>query len=1115
MVLIASINMAFQLHQARMSISAQKREIETTYQDLRAAMKDLEAAHGELVKTQKEIFESEKRFRLLVEGNPDVFYYIHDSEHVFEYVSPSVKRILGYLPEEIVGRPYEDFLAGDESDALVKKLTDGAISDGRRRPVYNTVCRHRDGSRVVMEINEVPMMRDGRISGMQGFAQDVTERIRLEETLRDSRTMMDQAQELAKFGSWEWNAVTGHYRWSQGMYEIFGVDPSVEPTVRLVHDLIHPEDVHMYDRAAVSLFESLRRTRNQEYRILTPDGAVKWVVASARALRGENGKIERAVGFVQDITERKRAEAELHINELRLQTLVELGHMHDASLKELMDFVLESAVNMTGSRIGYFAFVSEDEKTLTMHSWSKNAMAHCRIAEKPIVYPLETTGLWGEAVRQRRPVITNDYAAANPLKKGYPEGHVAVKSHMNVPIFDGDRIVIVAGVGNKEERYNEHDVRQLTLLMEGMWRILRYRRTQEALRESEIRFRDLVDLLPVGIYEADGKTRLTYANRTALDMFGLAMDEIREKGIRYLDLITPESLKLYGTAGYRITRESPMIGAEYQGIRRNGETFPLFISACFIDAGNPSRGTRGIVMDLSERKRSEEEIRLRTEMMEGITRSLPGVVYRFYARQDGSMGLYYVSDQASDIFGLSPDQEGFFETFTACVHPEDRGRFLESISDAVRAVVQWDFEGRFVKPSGSTIWFRGQSVPSPRGSEIVFNGLLLDVTARRETEDRLLQAHRMESVGRLAAGVAHDFNNLLTPIIGYSEMLLSDLHPSDERFEQAMEIRKAAERSRELARQMLSFGRKQVLQVRPIDINAILTGIERMMRRVLREDITLAVEPCGLPCAVMADPGQMEMALMNLAVNAQDAMPGGGTLTLGTELLQVDCAVETSTGPLPPGRYVMVRVTDTGHGMDEETRLHAFEPFFSTKGNLGTGLGLSTVYGTVLQHGGRIALESAPGSGSTVRIYLPHMETEVPAETAEKPAWSGPAREAGALLLAEDNDTVRKLTCAILEKGGYSVTCAGNGKEALEELERLGGSVVLLVTDVVMPDMNGRELYRAALSRYPHLKVLYMSGYAEDLIADRGLLDPGVSLIQKPFTVQSLLSMARKVIEGG
>ncbi|MFP4350577.1 MAG: PocR ligand-binding domain-containing protein [Desulfococcaceae bacterium] len=385
---------------------------------------------------------------------------------------------------------------------------------------------------------------------------------------------------------------------------------------------------------------------------------------------------------------------------------------------------------------------------------------------------------------------------------------------------------------------------------------------------------------------------------------------------------------------------------------------------------------------------------------------------------------------------------------------------------------------------------------------------------RARLEERFHQSQKLESIGRLAGGVAHDLNNLLSPILGYSEMLLADAVGMDPRRDSLTAIVTAGQRARDLVRQLLAFGRKQTLKVEPVDLNILLKHFHRLLRRTIREDIVIHMDLARALPPIQGDAGQLEQVVMNLAVNAQDAMPDGGELTIETSAAVLDEAYAARHEGVTPGSYVMLAVSDTGCGMDAETREHIFEPFFTTKEkHKGTGLGLATIYGIVKQHAGHIWIYSEPGAGSTFKIYLPVAGREVSAKS--EAARTQPAADPGGsetILVVEDNQQVRELTNTILEREGYRVLSAHSGESALVELNRHQGPVHLLLTDVVMPDMNGRELFDKISATHPHMKVLYMSGYTDNVIAHRGVLDADIGFIQKPFVVTGLAAKVREVL---
>ncbi len=435
------------------------------------------------------------------------------------------------------------------------------------------------------------------------------------------------------------------------------------------------------------------------------------------------------------------------------------------------------------------------------------------------------------------------------------------------------------------------------------------------------------------------------------------------------------------------------------------------------------------------------------------------------------------------------------------------------------------FERTYRRKDGTTLPVLVEDrVIRGKGDQIIgIRSTVEDITERRRTEEalrkseeQLRQWQRVEAIGRLAGGVAHDFNNLLMTIKGCSELLLGAFDRRDPRREEVDEILKAADRATSLTRQLLAFGRRQVLQPQILDLNAVVMNMDKMLRRLIGEDVQLIT--CLDPnlWSVKVDPGMIEQVIMNLAVNSRDAMPNGGKLTIETTNVTHDEEYASHHVSVKPGSYVMLAISDTGCGMDKETQSHLFEPFFTTKETgKGTGLGLSTVYGIVKQSGGNIWPYSEPGLGTTFKIYLPRVEKGA---KVYKPKLK--AKEAGAqggtetILLVEDEEAVRSMVSKVLQNRGYTVLEARHGNEAVEVSERYEGSINLMVTDVVMPQMSGRELAERLGTLRPNMHVLYMSGYPDNTIVQHGVLEPGTSFLQKPFTISALEAKVREILDG-
>jgi PAS domain S-box-containing protein len=511
------------------------------------------------------------------------------------------------------------------------------------------------------------------------------------------------------------------------------------------------------------------------------------------------------------------------------------------------------------------------------------------------------------------------------------------------------------------------------------------------------------------------------------------------------------------------------------------------------------------VEDAARRERAEQALAESNENWHRLVEYQPtaNVVHR-----EGR--ILYANQACLRIAGVSGQEELMGRDILTFVHEDSRGVAATRLQALTEASSGETTELKLLRAGGEPVEVEMTSQPVTYLGRPAIQSVFWDVTERRRTEEQLRRAQKLDSVGRLAAGVAHDFNNRLQVILCQNEILMRQLHPSDARLEHAQEIMAAAQRCADLSRQLLAFSRRQVLDLRVVDLREVVRRMESLLRGTLREDVLLQVLVSEEPCLVKADVGQLEQILLNLAVNAQDAMSQGGTLKI---------EVAPSGMGEPPGSFgvgpgsVALTVSDSGCGMDAFTREHAFEPFFTSKeAGKGTGLGLAMVHGIVRQHGGSIQVESEVGAGTTFRICLPDSsESEIEPLTA--PSAAGPTGNE-TVLVVEDTAAVLRVTVSALERHGYSVLSAESGRAGLALLERHEGRLDLLLTDLVMPDMNGQELAARVRARLPTVKVLFMSGHETSVLAAHGALDEGVLLIGKPFSIRELTTRVRSVLDG-
>jgi len=474
------------------------------------------------------------------------------------------------------------------------------------------------------------------------------------------------------------------------------------------------------------------------------------------------------------------------------------------------------------------------------------------------------------------------------------------------------------------------------------------------------------------------------------------------------------------------------------------------------------------------------------------------------------------SDELYRLYGLAPQSiEITYETFLSLCHADDRDRVRATIEQALRDHQPYEMKYRIIRPDGQTRMLQGRAAVEldDSGQPVRLLGTGQDITEIEQLEEKLGLSQKLEAVGQLAGGIAHDFNNLLTAILSYADLVLDDLPVTEPHRSDIAEIKRAGERAASLTRQLLAFSRRQILQPKVLDINSVVGNLESMLRRLISEDVELVTALPPQLGRVMADPGQLEQVIVNLAVNARDAMAAGGRLLIETSDVELDEACAAGNGPMEPGHYVVLAVSDTGIGMSDETKRHIFEPFFTTKpAGQGTGLGLATVYGIVKQSGGYIWAYSELGQGTTFKIYLPRIDrAAVEAVSTDSPRATLRGQET--LLLVEDEEAVRRVARTALEKHGYNVLEARNGVEALRQAEAWQGPIHLVVTDVIMPEMGGRELIERLGAERSDARVLFMSGYTDDAIVRHGVLQAGIPFLEKPFTPHTLLTAARRVLD--
>ena len=632
----------------------------------------------------------------------------------------------------------------------------------------------------------------------------------------------------------------------------------------------------------------------------------------------------------------------------------------------------------------------------------------------------------------------------------------------------------------------------------------RRRKVEEALRASTETLRALIQAAPLAIVAFDPSGIIQLWTPSAERMFGWTEEEVVGK----FHPIVPEEKQ----EEFRAIRESAMQGKTFTGMelrrrRKDGSFIDISVSTSSLrDGDGRITGIMSIINDITEKKKSE------------------GALLRLVTAVEQSAEIIMITGVNGAIQYVNPA----FERITGYHRDEVLGKnprilksgrqpptFYEELWETLKRGDVWSGVFQNLRKDGTL--YEEEAVISPvrdgSGEVINYVAVKRDVTKERRVEEQLRHAQKMEAVGKLAGGIAHDFNNLLTAIAGYSDLLLLHLPEGEAAHREVLEIRKASDRAAALTRQLLAFSRRQVLQPKVLDLNQVVMNMEKMLHRLIGEDVELITSLASDLGQVKADPGQIEQVIVNLAVNSRDAMPEGGKLILETANVELDEHYATRHESALPGSYVMFAVADSGCGMDEATMSRLFEPFFTTKEvGKGTGLGLATVYGIVKQSGGYIRAYSEVGRGTTFKVYLPREKMVAePVEKEALPLYSPEGEET--VLVVEDERMVRDLVREILSRQGYEMLEAGRGAEALEVSERHKGPIHLLITDVVMPGMTGPELARHLTARRPATKVLFMSGYTDDAILHHGVLEPGTEFLQKPFTAGSLAAKVRHVLD--
>jgi len=647
------------------------------------------------------------------------------------------------------------------------------------------------------------------------------------------------------------------------------------------------------------------------------------------------------------------------------------------------------------------------------------------------------------------------------------------------------------------------------------------KQAQRVLENERTRLRNLLQTIPALVWMKNSEGVYLFCNARFERFFGAEESEIIGKtDYDFVDAELADFFREHDrkaiAAGQSSLNEEWLTYAD-DGHRELVET----IKTPVYDADRQLMGVLGVAWDITEKKRSEEELRQQRTRFVNLVDSVDGIVWEVDAQ---TRTITYVSKQAERLLGY-PVAAWYADGFWLDhLHPEDRPRVQAYSAECIDRGADYDLEYRFLAQDGGLFWMHDfVTVVMENGSARWLRGIMVDITAKKEEElqrqkleGQLRQAQKMEAVGRLAGGVAHDFNNKLSVILGYADLMHNTVVPPDKARSYLNQIIKAATQSRDITRQLLAFSRQEVIAPQVVNLNVLVRSVQKGLGRFIREDISFELRLAEDLWPILMDPTQADQVIMNLIVNARDAMADGGLLVVETRNVHVDAAFAHAHPELTEGDYVQLAVSDNGCGMSPETQLHIFEPFYTTKETgKGTGLGLATVYGIVSQNRGLVLVESAPGQGATFRVFFLRGEAE-PQEVVEVLPEPVQAQWRAIVLLVEDEETVRQMTADMLEQSGYATLVATTPQEALDICAAKDQRIDLLLTDVIMPEMNGRELSRQIGLLRPGIKVLFMSGYAADIMNASEAADAQAPFIQKPFNLRTLLAKIEEQLhEGG
>lgn len=973
--------------------------------------------------------------------------------------SPRVFKIYG-VPENSFDPDFESYVAlvhPDDRKQMIDVYTQFEQTGAQEIVFQHRIVRS-DGS--IAHIKGVGERH--KVDGKEivvGFVQDISDATTSEIRLAEMNRLQRIAGTMARLGSWRVDLDSPRMTWSPETVAIHEEVPGASPTLEDGINYYAPEHRDKI-RSAFSACVEKGRPYDEILQLITAKGNRVWVRTIGEAVRDESGEVVAIEGAFQDISELIAARDEADTLARRLRQTLE--NISDAF------FLVDDAWR--------FAFVNSRAESLLQRA-REELLGKVVWDEFPEAVSSLFQSQYEHAVAEERSVRFVEYFA--PLKTWFAVDAYPTPEGLAVYFRD-----------ITESRARDEHLRLLETAISRQNDIL-------LITEAE----------PI---EGPDGPKIVYVNEAFVKRTGFAREEVIGKSPRILQGPRTQRSEL---DRIRVALEKwRPVRAELINYTKSGEEFWLELDIVPIaDEKGWFTHWVSVERDISDRKRAEEASRVNNERFRLVAMATNDVIWDW----DLVANTVWWNDNLESLCGYAPsDLDPGPESWTSRIHPDDRQRVLDSIHSVIEGPdIHWSSEYRFMHRDGRAVAVvdRGFVICNDQGKAVRMLGSMLDVTQHRDLESRLRQAQKLEAVGQLTGGIAHDFNNILTVILGNAEILSDDLGDHHNLRSLAEMTMTAAQRGAELTKRLLAFARKQALEPKLVDLNQIVAGMESLLRRTLGEQFDVEIIRAGRLWNTEVDVSQLETALLNLAINARDAMPEGGCLTIETANASLDDDYAASVIDMDPGQYVMLIVTDTGHGIEREHFDRIFEPFFTTKeAGKGSGLGLSMVYGFVKQSGGQIRIYSELGEGTTIKLYFPRSHSHEETFAGSKvigPAMGGHEH----ILVVEDDRLVREHLVSQLKRLGYRVVDAGSGERALQILERVP-DIDLLLTDVVMPGMSGKQLADRALVMRPAIKVLFTSGYTENSIVHNGRLDLGVELLSKPYTRDQLAAKLRKIL---